>query len=88
MNQFEDKINKKRNLSICKNTEKNRKNSKFLELPGGALDKARSREARPSDGDRELEARCAVHGFLFLQFFALFLTICIVFPIFLCCFAN
>ena len=62
--------------------------TKFLELPGGALDKARSREARSSDGARELEARCAVHGFLFLQFFALFLTICIVFPIFLCCFAN
>ena len=62
--------------------------TKFLELPGGALDKARSREARPSDRDHGLEARCAVHGFLFLPFFLIFLSICIVFPIFLCCFAN
>ena len=62
--------------------------TKFLELPGGALDKARSREARPSDGDRELEARCAVQGFVFSPFFLIFLSICIVFPIFLRCFAN
>ena len=62
--------------------------TKFLELPGGALDKARSREARSPDGARELEARCAVHGFLFLQIFALLLSICIVFLIVLCCFAN
>ena len=62
--------------------------SKFLALPGGARDKARSREARLSDGDREFEARCAVHGFLFLPFFLIFLSICIVFPIFLCCFGN